>query len=194
VEHKTYHHGDLKKALIEAGLEIIMREGIDNLSMRAVSKKIGVSHAALYRHFKGKKELVVAIALAGFQMLDSKLSTTNRKSGTDPLTQLAAGSKAYIAFAVAHPDYYRIMFREHIRNKTDYPELFEAFDKLFKQTVGIIINYKAERGVDAEITAVAIWSLLHGYASLIIDNLKDPTVGSKMQIDLLLKKMLALVN
>jgi AcrR family transcriptional regulator len=194
LEHKTYHHGNLKKALIEAALEIIMREGIDNLSMRSVSKKIGVSHAALYRHFKSKEELVVAIALAGFQMLDVKLSTVNRKSGTDPLTQLAAGSKAYIAFAVAHPDYYRIMFREQIRNKTDYPTLFEAFDKLFKQTVGIITNYQVGHRVDAEITAVAIWSLLHGYASLIIDNQKDPTVGSKRQVDLLLKKMLALVN
>jgi AcrR family transcriptional regulator len=225
LENTKYHHGDLKNALIEAGLEIISQEGIDELSIRSVAKKIGVSHAAPYRHFKNKEEIIMAIALTGFRMRKKEVDKALARGGDDPRAQLVHLAKANIAFAVAHPDYFRVMFRDYIKNKTDYPDLFQAFDESFRQLVKIIRACREQGGsqeeitlspeekqfssphsapgemvfpeeseeVDDEITALAISALIQGYASLIIDNQKDPIVGSPVQIDLITGKLLDLI-
>lgn len=217
VEDGRYHHGDLKNALIEEGLKVITKVGMDALSIRYVANKIGVSSAAPYRHFKNKEELIVAIAIHGFEILMKEIDEAMEKTPDDPADQLMGFAKALIAFAVSHPDYYRIMYRDYIKNKTEYPNLFQAFDISFQRLVDIIANCRKERRsgggkaspsenvkgrkqsqakaerLDAEITALAASSLLHGYSSMIIDNQKDATVGSKTQIELVTGKLLNLI-
>ena len=208
--HK-YHHGDLKNTLIETGLKVITEEGIAKLSIRYVANKIGVSHAAPYRHFKNKEGFTVAIALNGFWILQKELNEALKEKADDPEAQLICLAKAFIRFAVSHPDYYRVMYRDYIRNKTDYPELFQNFDVLFRQRVELIEECRRRRDtcdgkvsaksgtkekkatIDAQITAIAISSLLHGYASMIIDNEKDAHVGSEGQIQLITQKILDLI-
>ncbi len=221
MENTKYHNGDLRKALIEAGLEIISQEGIDELSIRSVAEKIGVSHEAPYRHFKNTEELIIAIALTGFRMQEKEIDKVLKKGGDDPRAQLVLLAKANIAFAVAHPDYFRVMFRDYVKNKTDYPDLFQAIDDSFRQLLKIVRDCRAQSGFreenpfpaeekrppsgpertvfqeesegDDEITALAISALIQGYASLIIDNQKDPIVGSPVQIDLITEKLLGLI-
>ena len=223
---KKYHHGDLKNALIEAGLQLISRKGIDDLSIRSVAKKIGVSHTAPYRHFKNKENLIVAIALTGFRIRQEKIDRALEKESDDPWAQLICLARAEIAFAEQHPDYFRVMFRDYIKNKKDYPDLFQAFNEGFRQWVGIISECrkrgypekeipaspnklkkssltlsKKEKMVspeeaeppDVEITALAMISLIQGYASLIIDNQKNPVIGRPLQIDLITRKLWELV-
>jgi AcrR family transcriptional regulator len=193
---KKYHHGDVKNALIEAGIDIITHEGVESLNMRHVAKKIGVSHTAPYRHFKNKEELMVAIAVHCFTRLGEEVDGAIMKYPKNHRSQLAAAGKAYIRFVVRNPVYYRIIFGDYIKNKTDHPNFFAEYDRAFKKMLGIVIGASRIRKSGKnkpEITALAVWALLHGYSCLIIDNAKDRAVGSEAQINLLVKKMLLLV-
>ena len=104
----NYHHGDVRNSIIFAGIDIISEQGVQNLSIRNAAKKIGVSHTAPYRHFKNKEELLVAIAIKGFDILeqdiDKALSGKNR-SGVSTLVDMG---NAYIKFAISNSHYYRI--------------------------------------------------------------------------------------
>jgi AcrR family transcriptional regulator len=192
LSNTNYHHGDVKNALIQAGVDIITEQGIQNLSMRNAAKRIGVSHTAPYRHFKNKEELLVAIAVKGFEILDHDMDKGVANIDASDPSALVEGGRAYVKFAVSNSNYYRIMFGDYIKDKTLYPEFFGAYDRSFRKLIRIIENcgnkYGADK-TDLEITAIAVWSLLHGYCLLIMDNEKDKDVGSKGQIDLLLQKL-----
>lgn len=195
MNNNTYHHGDLKNALIQAGIDIISEQGIQKLSIRNAAKKIGVSHTAPYRHFKSKEELVVAIAVKGFDILENTIEkAVANLSKSDPLS-LIEGCRAYIQFAISYPNYYRIMFGDTIKNKTDYPDFLKAYELSFRKLIHVIVNqvnhHKKDK-TDLEITAIAVWSMLHGYCLLVLDNEKDRHVGTKGQIDLLLQKVTGL--
>lgn len=196
MKKRQYHHGHFKHAIIEAGIEIIQSEGIKMLSLRNVAGKIGVSHSALYRHYKNKEELIVSLALNGFQQLTQILDKAAEKFPDDPKAQLKEMGGKHIQFAVNNPIYYRLMFGDYINNKTEYPDLFKAYDVCFRKLIEVLIrctNRKNSKKESYMITAISIWSLLHGYSSLIIDNKKDKNVGSEIQIDLILNKLLMLV-
>lgn len=192
MSNNNYHHGDVKNALIQAGIDIITEQGIQNLSIRYVAKRIGVSHTAPYRHFKNKGELLVAIAIKGFDILDQDMDNALSTLDTSDPSALVEGGRAYVKFAVSNSNYYRIMFGDYIKNKTLYPEFFAAYDRSFRKLIHIIENCGNQYGTDKtdqEITAIAVWSLLHGYCSLIMDNEKDKDVGSDAQVDRILLKL-----
>lgn len=194
MSNTNYHHGDVKNALIQAGVDIITDQGIQNLSMRNAAKRIGVSHTAPYRHFTNKEEFLVAIAVKGFEILDHDMDKAVANLDASDPSALVEGGRAYVKFAASNSNYYRIMFGDYIKNKTLFPDFFNAYDRSFRKLIRIIKNCgtKHKHGTDntdLEITAVAVWSLLHGYCLLIMDNEKDKHVGSKGQIDLLLRKL-----
>jgi AcrR family transcriptional regulator len=196
MKKNQYHHGNFKHAIIEAAIEIIQNEGIKMLSLRNVARKIGVSHSALYRHYKNKEELIVSLALNGFQKLIQIMDKAIEKFPDDPKARLKEMGKKHIQFAVKNSVYYRLMFADYINNKTEYPDLFKAYDVCFKKLIEVLgqcANRKNSKKGSYMITAISIWSLLHGYSSLIIDNKKDKNVGSEIQIDLILNKLLMLV-
>jgi len=188
----NYHHGDVKNALIQAGVDIITEKGIQNLSMRNAAKRIGVSHTAPYRHFTNKEEFLVAIALKGFEILDQDMERAVATIEASDPSALVEGGRAYVKFAVSNSNYYRIMFGDYIKNKTLYPEFFFFFYRSFRKLIQIIENCGTKHGTDKtdlEITAIAVWSLLHGYSLLIMDNEKDKDVGSDAQVDRILLKL-----
>jgi AcrR family transcriptional regulator len=196
MKKNQYHHGNFKHAIIEAAIEIIQNEGIKMLSLRNVSREIGVSHSALYRHYKNKEGLIVSLALNGFQQLTQIMDKSIEKFPDDPQAQLKEIGKKHIGFAVNNSIYYRLMFGDYITNKTEYPDLFKAYDVCFGKLIEVLMqctNGNNNKKGSYRITAISIWSLLHGYSSLIIDNKKDKHVGSEIQIDLILNKLLMLV-
>ena len=189
---ESYHHGDLKNALISTGVKIIFDEGIDKLSIRYAAKKLGVSHTAPYRHFKDKEELVVAIAVKGFDILEKELDDAIAKHPDNYLSQFTEAAGAYINFAKNNHEYYKIMFGNYIMNKTDYPQFFKAYDSSFKKMLIIVVGIMGSKGKKKDeiaVTTIAAWSLVHGYSSLIIDNQMDKLVGSDGQVKALLRKM-----
>src|ERR1700758_5049161 len=100
---KPYHHGDLRHALIQAGLEILSAGGAATLDLRKVARKAGVSHAAPYRHFADKQALVAAINEEGFRQLAERIQSTVREAPDETFEQLQAIAIAYVQFAREHP-------------------------------------------------------------------------------------------
>lgn len=105
-----YHHGDLRNALIEAALTMIEAEGADRLSLRAVAGVVGVSHAAPAHHFGSLKGLRTALAAVGFERFAAAMRAARGGAPDDPVAQLRAARVGYLAFAVASPTLFRLMF------------------------------------------------------------------------------------
>src|SRR5262245_23167774 len=123
----TYHHGNLKEALLTAGGELLEKQGIAALSLRETARLAGVSHAAPYRHFPDKDTLLAALAAEGFELLRQSLAARAAREW----------GEGYVMFALAHPHRFRLMFGGQLRFD-DYPELrrsaeqgYQALMKLF---------------------------------------------------------------
>ena len=169
-QRDTYHHGDLKRALTDAALGLVQEKGPKGFTLREVARRAGVSAAAPYRHFADKEELLAAAATQGFVQLYETLSQTAAQH--DDLTaQVIAMAGAYVRWAVAHPDYYQVMFGSEL-DKTDKPDLLTAGLSTFATLLDVIVRCQ-DAGIlpkgDPRDTAGPVWSLLHGIASLAID-------------------------
>ena len=167
---RTYHHGDLKAALVAHATEILRKQGPDALTLRAVSRAAGVTQAAPYRHFADRRELIAATAEAGFQRLQERmLETVGQAQGRVGLKQVAI---AYVAFALENAAVYRVMFGPEVANTDDLPGL--------RQTARGVLGFVAE-GIsqlqqagavgqgDPLLMAIATWSMLHGVVMLTLD-------------------------
>src|SRR6478672_9368201 len=117
----TYHHGDLKRALTEAALELVKEKGPKGFTLREVARRAGVSAAAPYRHFADKSQLLAAVATQGFVQLHETLTATAAKT-TDLHAQVIAMGRTYVRWAITHADYYQVMFGSEL-DKSDNPEL-----------------------------------------------------------------------
>jgi AcrR family transcriptional regulator len=166
---QPYHHGDLRRTLIEAAVAQIERDGLSNLSLRGIARTAGVSHAAPAHHFGDKVGLCTAIAAEGFILLASR--TTPLVDQPDALLQTGV---VYILFAVEHRGYFEVMFRPDLHRAED-PELVAARKKSFDVLYRVA---RAGAGIaeDQDVTglAVAAWSVVHGFATLYLaDNFRD---------------------
>src|SRR6195256_813539 len=119
-----YHHGALRDALLEAAERVLERDGLAGLTLRAVAREAGVSHAAPTHHFGHPTGLVSELAAIGFRMFNAAMVAAN-SSETHPLMKGMASAKAYVAFAQAHPGMYGLMFRNERLDMT-WPSLHEA--------------------------------------------------------------------
>lgn len=169
-----YHHGDLKTELIKKGLKILDEEGYEAFSMRKAAIACGVSHAAPYRHFKDKNELVKAIAMNALREFEQSLERAFCAEG-DPKTQLKTMGSHYIRFFVENPEYLRLLFfsraqawmREAVVSECHSGDghPYSALEKAVK-------NYKAACPDDErseEELIVYCWGLVHGIAVLIVN-------------------------
>ena len=142
----TYHHGDLRAALLRTAGEILEKEGLASLSLREVARRAGVSHNAPYRHFPDRGSLLAALAAQGFREFGDALAKRPRQEM----------GEAYVEFALEHPQRFRLMFGGVARG-SDH----RAYDALKKSF--------ADLGADAEYAAAAAWGLVHGLAHLLLD-------------------------
>jgi AcrR family transcriptional regulator len=166
----TYHHGDLKNALIEVALEHIARVGAHGLSLREVARSAGVSHSAAYRHFANKESLLVAIAEQGFRELGDTLKSAVQGGADDPAAALRACGVAYVEFGVRHPEHLQIMFGGSIACPQDYPSLLAVSKEAYQvlaATVGEGLRKRRLRGSDERMVALTSWALVHGLSQLI---------------------------
>ncbi|MBV8886008.1 MAG: TetR/AcrR family transcriptional regulator [Chroococcidiopsidaceae cyanobacterium CP_BM_RX_35] len=171
---ETYHHGNLRQSLIEAALELVSEKDVESLSLREVARRVGVSHAAPYRHFADKEALLVAVAEEGFQMLRCQLETAVYQAPPAPLKQLQAIGMAYVQFALDHAAHYRVMFGAYGATSTQqHPVLAEAATQALMVLINSIIagqQVGAIREKDPQQIAWAAWALVHGLAMLLMDN------------------------
>jgi AcrR family transcriptional regulator len=168
-QRDTYHHGDLKRALTQAALGLVQEKGPKGFTLREVARRAGVSAAAPYRHFADKAQLLVAVATLGFVQLHETLSATAAETA-DPTKQALQMGRAYVRWAVTHPDYYQVMFGSEL-DKSDNPDLLAAGSRAFEDLLDVIVRCQHARLLsdgDPREIAGPVWSLLHGIASLTI--------------------------
>lgn len=177
---RGYHHGNLRRALLDAAIELIQTEGADALTLRAAARAAGVSQAAPYRHFADKRELLAAVAEEGFRMMAAEMRAASAAHPGDAVGGFRACGLAYVDFARAHPAHFRVMFGRHVANRAAYPGLKEAAGESFALLEARIADGQgAGFIVDAEVRplAIATWSMMHGFSSLLVDGQLDDRGG-----------------
>ncbi|MBN1691012.1 MAG: TetR/AcrR family transcriptional regulator [Dehalococcoidia bacterium] len=169
---KRYHHGDLKNALIKAGIEILSRDGVRGLSLRKVALKAGVSHTAPYAHFADKQSLIAAISTEGFRIICENTARVIRRYKRKPVRQLIEASWAYIQFALSDSAHFKVTLSSVLEREKDYSEFVELSNKCFSQLVCIVESCQAAgllRPGPSDVEAINVWSLVHGFASLLLE-------------------------
>jgi AcrR family transcriptional regulator len=185
----AYQHGDLRHALIQAGLKLLGEKGTEGLSLRAAAELAGVSHAAPYRHFRDKNALVAAIGEEGFRLLTRAMRDELQAAGqVDLPARLRAVAHGYVQFAVRHPGYFRTIFSAFNCFQGDEPEVValraagqEAFAVL-RDLVVEGVQTGELRPANPEHLALAGWSLVHGLSMLLIENQLGPVAEGPAKI------------
>jgi AcrR family transcriptional regulator len=170
-ESAPYHHGDLRRALIDTALTMVTEEGAWRFTLREVARRAGVSHAAPYNHFADKSALLAEVAALGFQALRAELEDAARQSRSSRQT-LPGIAVAYVRFGVKHPAHYRLMFGPELAESERYPALEEASDAAFAALTTVVERGQAAHEVrpgSVRDQALAAWSLVHGLTTLLID-------------------------
>jgi AcrR family transcriptional regulator len=168
----TYHHGNLRAALVRAAMELLEESGENALSLRAVARRAEVSPAAPYRHYADRETLVSAVAAVGYRELAERLTAAHPSPSTPE--QFASVAIAYVQFALERPALFRIMFGEPCDHDND--ERIAA-----TEAVSLYVRAIVERTfpqADADAMATAIWALVHGLAFLYLDRKLDATTPS----------------
>lgn len=167
----TYHHGNLKEALLEAATDLLVKEGPQKLSLRATARQAGVSQSAPYRHFSAKGELLAAVGQRGFKRLREAIE--QRLEGVlNHRERLHAVGAAYVKFAQDNPHLFRLMFGPLMAEDSPYEDLSLHCQECFAVLMEVISEGQAA-GVfkmgNAEIMAKTAWTMVHGVAHLAID-------------------------
>ena len=177
----SYHHGDLRRALLAAARQLVAEHGVESFTLRQVARLAGVSHAAPYHHFADKAALVAALAEESFADLAGALRAARADTVGEPLERLQAMGLAYVRFAVSHPAEFRFMFRPELRRSserapgdgTPEPTAVERAGLAAYQVLVDGIVACQEAGLvppgDPGPLALTAWSTVHGLAMLLVD-------------------------
>jgi AcrR family transcriptional regulator len=188
---RPYHHGDLRRGLVEAARRLLEREGPAALSLRAVAREAGVSPAAPYHHFKDKSELLDAVADQGWAMLTEGM--IEALNGADETDQLSPVMLAYVRFAREHPALYRVMY-DAARNRESLPMREDGDGSAYDRVRETIVNRgENPSGLDIELSMAAGWCAAHGLAEMAgfkqFDHLKDELGGEMQFLSAVLRHM-----
>lgn len=170
----TYHHGNLKEALLDAALEMVETEGIDAITLRELTQRLGTSRSAVYRHFESKEALMHEVIEKGFEQLDQLFTPIFQNRSESVALRFEKMGKAYLDFAIAHPNLYRLLFGERFREERqgicDYRDETQATG--LYALIGLLIEAQEEGYIaktDPMVQAATVWASIHGLSSLLID-------------------------
>jgi AcrR family transcriptional regulator len=159
-----------RERLVQTALELLAEEGLEGLGLRSVARRAGLSHGAPLRHFQSFAELLSEVAARGFGLLGEALeaSAAGLAPGAGPLARLRAGSRAYVACAVANPALFALMFRPELldaHSESYRSHGLAAFERVVTQVrAAQDAGWRTDR--DTRVLAGAIWASLHGLAAL----------------------------
>ena len=189
---RTYHHGDLRAAVLLAAEKILEAEGVDALTLRAVARAVGVSHTAPKNHFGDLQGLLSELAAVGYRRYGAALLSAMDAAGADPRTRMRAMGRAYVDFAVAHPGLFVLMFRGE-RLDMARPSLQEAIEGTRQALRAATASVASDASpLQLAARATASWALVHGFAMLLLDGRLRHTLAmlSQDRADVLLEAVL----
>jgi AcrR family transcriptional regulator len=168
----NYHHGDLRRALVDAALRALERHPAEDLSLRELGRELGVSPRAPYRHFATREELLAAVAVEGYRTFGALTRARVAEAGADPLARLRAIAESYVLFAVEHRASFRVMYAPYATVEENAPELLETRAAGHREMMEIIAEGQAVgllREGDPMQLALVLWSSMHGLAVLLTE-------------------------
>jgi AcrR family transcriptional regulator len=203
-DRQGYHHGNLKEALIEAAQRFIAERGLGGFTLADAAKLVGVTPAALYRHFRGREALVAEVAFRGFTQLSERLGRALKSDGT-PLERFTRMGEAYLAFAEQEPGFYAAMFSPKPSDgEISGPPAAESARGSEKPSGGNAFDFLVHalsdtfpdgfRNVDVRFVAIEVWALSHGIATLDAAGQLPKGPGMPDKYELLRAGVLALVH
>ena len=177
-QKRPHHHGNLREALINAGLELMEEGGPDALTLRKCAKRAGVSHAAPAHHFNGLTGLKAAIVARGHRLFSDSMRRAGAKAAKTPHAQLAAICDGYITFSRHHTAVFKFMFQTHDVDHDLLDDITRNELECESSTSYEILRTACapfEHGqADSLGTEIMVWSMVHGYATLFCDVPKNP--------------------
>jgi AcrR family transcriptional regulator len=187
----SYHHGNLRSALLDAALELVREEGLSSISLREVARRAGVSHAAPAHHFGDKAGLLTALATQGFELFGAALRDGAAKAAADPKLRLAWVGWAYVTFAAQHRAYFEVMFRPELLHYED-PQLASTAAAAYQELLDSVKLYSPNASeAELKLHAVRAWSEVHGLATLWLHG-NLPEQSTPEALDALVRKLFAL--
>lgn len=180
-----YHHGNLREQILKTAFELLDEEGIDAVGIRKIARLIEVAHSAPANHFKNKQALVVALATESFRDIHSKIIKSISKETENIRLAIHSFSNTVLEFGLKYPNRYKLLWRrEYTDDQNDEIEI--VMEDIYTHLTGILRVQANKKQVDVESQAIALWTLIHGYVLLRLDeNLKfgyDEVTGINRQI------------
>jgi AcrR family transcriptional regulator len=167
-----YHHGDLRRSLVEATVRLVAEHGVDGFTLRAAAKLAGVSDGAPYHHFADKEALLAAVAEESFELLCNEMSAAGDEQEGNSSTKAQAMSVAYVIFAARYPARFRIMWSPFGRGRKRYRGLRQAAqraDRLLRRCLGQSLGEGASNRNVTERCITVARAVVHGLSVLAID-------------------------
>lgn len=175
-EKKTspYHHGNLKEELLQTALEMIDTDGLDSITLRDLTQRLGTSRTAVYRHFASKEALILGVIEKGYEHLNLLFTPIFQDRTHSVADRFETMGRAYLNFAIEHPNLYRLLFGEMYRKERE--EICDYKDENQASGLYALIGLLAEAqeegiiaSVNPMVQAAMVWASIHGLASLLID-------------------------
>jgi AcrR family transcriptional regulator len=191
----SYHHGDLRAALLQATASVLAEHGVEGFTLRECARRAGVSHGAPAHHFRDVRGLLSAFTTESFEQLATLTREYQRKAPPDAFSQLVASGVAYVDYALAERARFQLMFRSDVLDPSD-EQLHRAglavFEILRRDIAAVSAEAGAERAMLAEKTTLA-WSIVHGFATLMLENVAFAHVrGDSRAAHTLIRKLITL--
>lgn len=193
-QRDRYHHGDLRRGLVEAALQLIEEQGPSGVTTRALARRLGVSHAAPAHHFKDREALLREVASEGFHLFADALESAARGQKSASARLVAIG-RAYVRFAVDHPSHFRLMFGSGFPDLQPHEPLPGESGRaleILKSAIQAVAGAEATPGDGSPTDELALtaWSLVHGMAMLWIDGPARVTFTNREEFDAVAEKVM----
>jgi len=173
VKSNSFHHGDLKRTLLDVAVSLLDQHGVSGVTIRAVARSAGVSHSAPVNHYKDRRALLTAIAQGQFNTILKEIETALLEAPTEPKDRIAVFANTIIDFGFKYPHRYQLLWRGDLIDHED-PALLVVMDSIYDQLCYEIERAVPGANVDKDTVAVALWSMLHGYVDMRLSGMFSP--------------------
>lgn len=162
---KPFHHRDLKRALYEAAIMLLDSGGISAVTIRAVARETGVSHAAPVNHYKDRSALLTAIACRQFEAINDNIEQRFNTPNLPAIERIDVIANVMFDYGLTYPNRYQLLWRRDLIDYID-PRILQVTDNIYDALCDEIEKAIPEANVDRHTVATALWSMIHGYIEM----------------------------